>query len=105
MVVLDAQGQITRLTFRGDSYRDLEPEELSRRILSVVSDAYAYLRRDVAELMPRSPWGGLSVDELLDPQTDLGRLLPEDLFAAGAGAGSEDDSGKGERARGRGCRG
>jgi DNA-binding protein YbaB len=82
LVILDAQGQITQLTFRGDSYRDLAPEELSRRILSVVADAHAQLRRSVAELMPRSPWGGLSIEEMLDPSTELSQMLPDDLFAA-----------------------
>ena len=112
LVILDAQGQITQLTFRGDSYRDLEPEELSRRILSVVSEAHGHLRRSVAELMPRSPWGGLSAEEMLDPRTDLSRLLPESLFATGTGdgsgtgrGGSATGSGNGGRSKGRGRRG
>lgn len=83
VVVLDAQGQIAELTFRGDSYRDLDREELSRRILSVVGEAHAQLRRSVTEHMPRSPWGGLSVEEMLDPSTELTRMLPEDLFSVG----------------------
>jgi DNA-binding protein YbaB len=105
LVILNAQGQIAQLTFRDDSYRDLEPEELSRRILSVVSDAHAHLQRSVAELMPRSPWGGLSAEEMLDPQTDLSRLLPEDLFATGTGAGSTAEAKNGGRSKGRGRRG
>jgi DNA-binding protein YbaB len=105
VVVLDAQGQITQLTFRGDSYRDVEPEELSRRILSVVSDAHAHLRRSVAEMMPRSPWSGLSAEEMLDPQTDLSRLLPESLFATGTGGGSDTGSDNSGRTKGRGRRG
>jgi DNA-binding protein YbaB len=104
LVILDAQGQITQLTFRGDSYQDLEPEELSRRILSVVADAHAQLRRSVAELMPRSPWGGLSVDEMLDPQTDLSRMLPDSLFAT-PGAAATGAPAAGARSKGRGRRG
>jgi hypothetical protein len=95
MVILNAQGQIAELTFRGDSYRDLEPEELSRRIISVVSDAHGHLQRSVAELIPRSPWGGLSAEEMLDPQTDVSRLLPESLFSTGAGASSGTEAGNG----------
>jgi DNA-binding protein YbaB len=103
LVILNAQGQITQLTFRGDSYRDLEPEELSRRILSVVSEAHGYLRRSVAELMPRSPWSGLSAEEMLDPQTDLSRLVPEGLFADVTA--TAPGSSNGGRAKGSGRRG
>lgn len=84
LVVLNSQGQIATLTFRGDAHRDLTGPELSERILSVVGEANARLRRNVAELMPRSPWGGLSVEEMLDPATDLERLVPDSLFEAAA---------------------
>lgn len=103
LVILNAQGQITQLTFRDDSFRDLEPEELSRRILSVVSDAHAHLRRSVAELMPRSPWSDLSAEEMLDPKTDLTQLLPESLFTDIAATAS--GSGNGARVKGSGHRG
>lgn len=99
VVVLDAQGKIAELTFRGESYRDLNPEELSRRILSVVGDAHAQLRRSVTELVPRSPWGDLSIEEMLDPSTELTRMLPEDLFSVGT------DSRAANRTKGRGRRG
>ncbi|HET9656790.1 MAG TPA: YbaB/EbfC family nucleoid-associated protein [Kineosporiaceae bacterium] len=101
LVILDAQGRITQLTFRGDSYRDLEPEELSRRILSVVTEAHVQLRRSFAEVMPRSPWGGLSVDEMLDPNTDVSQMLPDSLFSS-PGAGQAGAAG---RSQGRGRRG
>lgn len=81
MVTVDSTGQITQLVFRGDSYRDLESEELSRRILAVVGEAQTQLRRSVTELMPRSPWGGLSAEEMLDPNADLGAMLPDSLFS------------------------
>jgi hypothetical protein len=33
--------------------------------------------------MPRSPWGGLSAEEMRESQTDLSRMLPDNLFATG----------------------
>jgi DNA-binding protein YbaB len=97
MVIVDSTGQITQLVFRGDSYRDLDSEELSRQILAVVGEAQAQMRRSVMELMPRSPWGGLSAEEMLDPDTDLSAMLPDDLFSP---AGS-DVTGSQRKAHGR----
>jgi DNA-binding protein YbaB len=107
VVVLDASGQLAQLEFRGDIHRDLEGHELSNRILAVSREAQEQLRRGVVELMPRSPWGEVSLEEMLDPETDLDRLLPKGLFdlttASGAmpppSSGAEDD-GSGPRSHG-----
>lgn len=98
VVVLDSAGQIGQLTFRGDFYRDLDGPELSRRILAVVAEAQGQLRRSVAELMPRMPWSDLSAEEMLDPKTDITKMLPDDLFEFG---GSVKGQPKTQKKRGR----
>lgn len=79
-LTLDSMGLVKDITFRDDSYQDLEPRQLSEKIKAVFTEAQGELRRSVLEMSPAAPWTGLSMEEMLDPALDLSKLMPESLL-------------------------
>ncbi len=87
-ISLDSTGAITDLSFSDDSYRDLKPKELSKKLLDVITEARADLQAKVSKTMPKPPQQAFSIDKLLDPKTDLLDILPPDLPGASMSQGS-----------------
>jgi hypothetical protein len=92
-LTLDALGQPEELTFRTDDYRDLEPEELSAKIIALFSEARAELQKAVMDQLPPSPFSGLSMQQMLDPGADLMDVFPESLLNSLLTGPSDDDRG------------
>lgn len=78
---LDGTGGVRGLVFHDDGYRDLEPDELSALIVDLFTRAQADVRAQALGALPPSPVTGLTAKQLLDPETDLSALVPQDLFA------------------------
>ncbi|GIM86010.1 YbaB/EbfC family nucleoid-associated protein [Salinispora arenicola] len=77
-VTVDAQGQLTELSFPTEAYRQMAPQELAAMVFAVVTQAQAEAGDAVRQVMAgyRSDNGFLDVTSGRD---DWSRLLPEDL--------------------------
>lgn len=78
---LDGTGAVRSLIFHDDGYRDLDPDELSEMIVDLFTRAQADARAQALGALPPSPVTGLTARQLLDPETDVSALVPQDLFA------------------------
>ena len=94
-LTLDSMGQVQELDFRDDSFQELEPEELAKKLVALFHEAQGDVRRAVMELAPAPPWVGTSLESALDPAADISELS-SDLFGSmfgaigkGGGAGRE----------------
>ncbi len=87
-VTLDSAGDVTDITFKDDFHKDIKPDELGKKLVSLITEARTELRGKIAKKMPKAPSGGLSIEKILDPKTDLLDILPPDLPGASMGQGS-----------------
>jgi hypothetical protein len=95
-LTLDAAGRIMDLTFKDDSYQDLSPQELAAKLVAVFAESQDLVRRAVLDKAPRSPMLGLTMEQLMDPETDVAGMT-SGLLEAIAGLQPRPDRAGGPR--------
>ncbi|MGL5828962.1 MAG: YbaB/EbfC family nucleoid-associated protein, partial [Angustibacter sp.] len=74
-VSLDSAGAVTDITFKNDVHKNLKADELGKKIVAVIAEARTQLQGKISTTMPKPPRGGLDIEKLLDPKTDLLDIL------------------------------
>jgi DNA-binding protein YbaB len=93
VLTLDSGGGIKELEFCDESYQELEPGELSEKIVALFSETRARLHGVVLESMPSMPFAGTEFEQMLNPSGDAPAFSPEDLLSSLFGQPERDSRG------------
>lgn len=72
-----AQGELTEITFNPRDVKRARPEQLSEEVLAAVGAARADVMRKLTEVMPPSPFAGVSFADIAAGKADLAAFLPD----------------------------
>lgn len=82
-ITVGPQGELTELKFNNEKYRTMKPKELAKAIQDALEKAREGLAAKIREVMPDSPFGDVSFDDLRKPDFDWSSLMPEDVTPSG----------------------
>lgn len=83
-ITVGPQGELTELKFNNEKYRNMKPKELAHAIQDALGKAREGLADKIREVMPASPFGNASFDDLRKPDFDWSNLMPEDVTVTGS---------------------
>lgn len=73
--IVDGQGRLTELTFRGQRWRELAPKELGTKIVEVVAEAQRNAADTTAQLVADLVPEGVDLDRLREMGPDLDAMF------------------------------
>jgi DNA-binding protein YbaB len=82
-IEMNAQSEITSLTFKSRAYREMAPAELANVILDTIRRARDSIQKQMLEALPSTSFAGASFADLLNGNVDFASLLPEELSTEG----------------------
>jgi DNA-binding protein YbaB len=82
-IEMNAQNDITSMTFKSRAYREMAPAELANAILDTIRRARESIRKQMLEALPSTSFAGTSMADLLDGDVDFASLLPAELSTEG----------------------
>jgi DNA-binding protein YbaB len=79
-MALDSTGRITELTFHSKAFQKWTPDELGSAIVEAYAEARDDLQKKLVGQLPSAPFGGMSMENLLDPHADFSAIIPSSLL-------------------------